>query len=1539
MFNSRQDSDYQSDGGEQAGADTSFGVYHNAGNRNNVDTMSQGKTPFDCMQEMMSFLLTENKRRDDMFLTILDKVTTNQNNMSFHVMPDVSRIIGFFDGDRDSKRCDQWIESIETSAKLNKWTDSYTLETARAHLKGAALSWFDVKKGLINNWNDFKTQMKQTFQQTEGISEKWDRMKSRKQERNESVLSYFHEKVELCERLKLNFEETKEEILNGLLHKDIAISIMIKSHSDHNSLLKDILAVERVKDKTNHRYSHSNSIEPGQGHHSSNIGHRQKAFQRKCYKCGLYNHTADRCKREHSVCFKCHEAGHFLKNCPLNNDRVKSSQTKTESKNQSQNDNLTDKPKVRVIGDNIRNLNLLSCDSKIKTVQNNLSILQKTIVINDFVILKSFIDTGSDVSTIKDSIVKKYDFIVEKHSQPLYAFGGKGLPAVVTRGKIKVQVSIDSVVANNLILLVVDDSAQDIDVIIGRNFCGLEEISFMKKGDNFFFGYTNEQPFKDIDISAVVQNSFRVVKEQRFEPFGKRDVDVVDQFEKAHVLRIFNSCDSEINVEAGKSIEISDGNKTNFGDLIENKQTLTSDMINVPTDVSDVHKNELFELIKRYRDCFALSLDELGCTDVMQMNIVDNNVPVRCYPYKVSLSDRETISDIVRELKRCGLVTETTSAYSSPVLLVRKKNGDPRLVVDYRKLNKQTVKVNYPIPNMDEQFQFLANSKIYATLDLANGYMQVPLSESAREKTAFITPDTTGEFTRMTFGLTNAPFEFVRLMNLVLGPLRNKICGCYLDDVIVPARDWDELLHRLELVFSAFREAKLTLNIRKCEFGKREISYLGFLISEDGLKPGPGKMHAIRDFPQPTTVHEIRRFLGLTGFFRRFIPDYAVIARPLTELTKKQTPFDFNTKCQDAFVKLKQTLMKYPVLKLYDKNSDTELHTDASAVGIAGMLVQKDNNGKKRLVYSVSKKTTESESKYHSSRLELLAIVWSVERLRALLIGIPFKIVTDCQAIVFLNSKKSINPQVARWFNILQEYDYTLEYRKGERMSHIDALSRAPVEEASDTHDDIMDKRLSVLALSQNAEIVTIQMSDDRLKRIISLLRKERRLRTEEEQNIVAGYELMDGKLLVNRLINGKNRKLFVVPNSMRKSIVVQNHDLVGHFSVDRTIARITERYWFPRMKNYVRRHISSCLTCMISKVPAGKQPGLLNPIPPTKRPFQRIHIDNVGPFVKTSRGYEHIMVIVDSLTRFVTLYPLKSTNSSGIIRCLEDFVLKYGAPAVLVCDRGTCFTSHSFKQFCDEKGIQLVLNSPRHPQANGMVERVNRTLIPVIQAEMKAENKWDQCLKKVQWDLNTSVNKTTRQTPYKLLYGYNPTWENDPNIQDTYNTEEIELEKLRSDSREHILTNQERYKRQFDKKRYVGHTYDVGEIVMIRSPAIATGKSTKLQDKYKGPYVITEVLPADTYRIDKLECGDDERKHTSTAHVSQIKGYYNSYESEEEEEESNESDDEEPALQSHIVTPVKREHFTKGKPLQEDRPKRSQKLPEKLKDYVVNIS
>ncbi|UYV75621.1 hypothetical protein LAZ67_13000776 [Cordylochernes scorpioides] len=281
-------------------------------------------------------------------------------------------------------------------------------------------------------------------------------------------------------------------------------------------------------------------------------------------------------------------------------------------------------------------------------------------------------------------------------------------------------------------------------------------------------------------------------------------------------------------------------------------------------------------------------------------------------------SERETIREIVREWQDNGIVTETRSPYASPVLLVRKKTGDHRLVVYYRRLNIQTVKDKFPLPRIDKLLEGLRNAKFFTTLDLAHGYLQIPLTEKAKLKTTFITPDDTGQFERMIFGLANAPAEFQRLMHTVLGPLLNKKAFCYLDDVIIPAKDWREMIERLREVLERIRSAKLTLKPFKCEFGRREVEFLGYVISTGGLKPGPRKIKAIEEFPEPNNVHDIRRFLGLKNISRRIVKDFARKAEPLSRLTNKGTQFEWKEEQRRSFGGLRNDLVEYPVLAHYN---------------------------------------------------------------------------------------------------------------------------------------------------------------------------------------------------------------------------------------------------------------------------------------------------------------------------------------------------------------------------------------------------------------------------------------------------------------------------------------------------------------------------------------------------------------------------------------------------------------------------------------------
>ncbi|UYV83725.1 hypothetical protein LAZ67_23002332 [Cordylochernes scorpioides] len=842
----------------------------------------------------------------------------------------------------------------------------------------------------------------------------------------------------------------------------------------------------------------------------------------KCFNCNQFGHIARDCPapRTTLTCRGCGQTGHKERNCTRPKEGLKVANLEVEG---------------------------------LETVPPDVYL--KDVKIDNKETVKAMIDTGSSSCLMRESVARRISVDIEPDSTSLYGIGNQTAPAARTVGKTTVDLEIDGIVGREITVFIVNDDAQPYDLLIGRTWTDLPYVSFARIGKNLHIGYSSEFPFANLQEEIKSRRiELRATETVQLESDSINFTSAItDEVKDGYVLftGVDDACvDSLLEVVDGKTtVPIISAGKgklrvrknqcvgrvelLNLDDIVVNldvaedsfqtkieekregqdqmkrKRPILPEDINVNHSLTSKERQEILDVVNEYRDCFALGMEELGCTDVTKMDIkeVDGSKPVCLRPYKTTASEREAIREIVREWKDNGIVTETRSPYASPVLLVRKKTGDHRLVVDYRRLNTQTVKDKFPLPRIDDLLEGLRNAKFFTTLDLAHGYLQIPLTDKAKLKTAFITPDDTGQFERMIFGLANAPAEFQRLMHTVLGPLLNKKAFCYLDDVIIPAKDWREMIERLREVLERIRSAKLTLKPSKCEFGRREVEFLGYVISTGGLKPGPRKIKAIEEFPEPKNVHDIRRFLGLTNFFRRFVKDFARKAEPLSRLTKKGSQFEWKEEQRRSFGGLRKDLVEYPVLAHYNPELKTEVHCDASAEGLAGMVLQMDEDCKWRLVYCVSKKTTEAEKMYHSSKLELMAIVWTLDRLRQFLVGIKFTVVTDCQALVYMNAKKTTNPQIARWYNLIQEYDFEIRHKPGEKMAHVDGMSRAPVDDPRDTMEEIVEKNLEVcLTITLEEQILMIQHSDTELRDLIQIFRKDPCDRTVGEQNRINDY-------------------------------------------------------------------------------------------------------------------------------------------------------------------------------------------------------------------------------------------------------------------------------------------------------------------------------------------------------------------------------------------------------------------------------------------------
>ena len=480
---------------------------------------------------------------------------------------------------------------------------------------------------------------------------------------------------------------------------------------------------------------------------------------------------------------------------------------------------------------------------------------------------------------------------------------------------------MDEAAADRVIFRVVPDDVQSSEVIIGRTYTELPFIMYQKVDDTLTFTTKNDtQPFRNLSLGERSTITVEAAGETQV-PVGTMKIVTAVHGETQFLLPIMNLGDKDFTVGKTMAIEqaVDDGQPTTNQ---RRKAKIERTDVNVGDEQSEEIIVDLLGVLNDYRDCVAVDANETGCYGELSMEIEElpGSKPLYSKPYSVSEAERKKIRDIVSEWRKIGVVTDTNSAYASPVLLVKKKTGETRMVVDYRRLNNQTVRMNFPLPNIDDHVALLARSKLFIVLDLAQGYLQLPIEPKDRHKTAFITPEETGEFTRMIFGLTNAPFYFTKMMQRVLGPLRNNVVLFYLDDVMIPGREWIDLKERFIMVLEALRKAGLTVRLSKCEFLKQRVTYLGFNISVDGIEPGERKLRAIEDFRRPCNVHEVRRFLGLAGFFRRFVEKFAWRAAPLYELLKAGKSFEWNENVEASFNDLKGDLKTIEICGVEEGN-------------------------------------------------------------------------------------------------------------------------------------------------------------------------------------------------------------------------------------------------------------------------------------------------------------------------------------------------------------------------------------------------------------------------------------------------------------------------------------------------------------------------------------------------------------------------------------------------------------------------------------------
>lgn len=1397
-------------------------------------------------------------------------------------------VIPGFDPNGKSQTMKNWLAKVNESAHVFGWTERQTIFYALPKLEGLAKKWYEGLITVKYTWAEWQNNLIAAFPCEHNYGDLLTEMLARRSRKNETLEEYYYDKMTLINRCELTGKRAVDCVSHGIYDYNVRMNVQGGDFKEPEEVLKYLRNISsKTNDATRKPFqSFGDSSGHSQSQYKKTYNYPQKkeqlTTQLQCFNCKESGHMVTMCPKPIVKCTKCRRFGHTDQNCknPLGNRYNNESRT----------------PLTMTATTGTKNVLNIACGHKgVEKYYKQVLVENKP--------LQAFVDLGSQCTLLNEDLCEMLNVSVDKSNLP--TLNGFGNGSVVPSGRIKVRIVLDGL-NEEVEVYLVKPVLLATDMLIGHTLTELpgvrayktDSVLFMYKepgtksdkipitclGDTVIHGLTSI-PTKTGNQNTGIVYVDTIGCSKSGEEYivmpgiytvrgGLSSLLVMGLNSESFTLSAGTLIARAVLVSANLSLDepYTNTKTTSISDVTHNILRIEScddpilkEQIIVDDDLDEQIRAKLCSLLNERRKCFAFSLKELGKTTLAEMQIkLKDDTPITYRPYRLSLSERSKVKEMVSEMLNNNIIQESISEYASPIILVAKKSGDTRLCVDYRALNQKTLKEKYPMPLIDDQIDRLSGQVFFTSLDLTSGYYQVPVSEGSKHLTAFVTPDGHYEYNRMPFGLTNAPAVFQRLILSLLRRQNTPGVMAYMDDIIIASKTVEEGLEKLSIVLDLIQEANLTLNLSKCHFFKRSIDYLGFEVSSKGVRPGARKVEAVRSFKTPENVHEVRQFVGLASFFRRFVEGFASTAKPLTSLTKSNVPWVWGEAQEKSFKKLKEVLISRPVLAIFNPDYKTELHTDASSIGLGGILLQRaTDSAPLQAVAYFSRQTTPEEHHFHSYELETLAVVSSLNRFRVYLLGIEFKVVTDCNALRTTLTKRDLIPRIARWWLLVQEYTFNIEYRPGAQLAHADALSRNPnFVSLPEAHS------LNIMQINDVHWLQAVQLSDPLLSNIKAVLDAK----SAEAKEVRSKYELKDGKIF-RKTDDGLR---WVVPKDARWKICQQCHDEAGHFSIEKTLEKMKRDYWFPKMAQFGRKYVKACIPCAYSKHPGGKKQGFLHPLPKPNVPFQCLHIDHLGPFVKSKKNNAYILGIIDAYTKFIVLRAVKDTRSKTSISVLRDVFAMFGTPRTLISDRGTSFTSKEFESYIQNVGVKHVLNAVATPRANGQIERYNRSILSSLTALCHGndDRHWDKHVPDVQWSLNNTINQSTGKSPMEIIMGRPSIHISEGHLHDINDKNEkidVNVQKIRDEASFNITKQQEKMKLRYDKKRCKARKYEVDDLVMVQKNTKTPGESNKLIPAFNGPYKISAVYDHDRYEVSSIE-GYSKRKYINVFSVDKIK-------------------------------------------------------------------
>lgn len=872
--------------------------------------------------------------------------------------------------------------------------------------------------------------------------------------------------------------------------------------------------------------------------------------------------------------------------------------------------------------------------------------------------------------------------------------------------------------------------------------------------------------------------------------------------------------------------------------------------------------DDIQNILEKYADLFGpVSNDDTVDTNVRAEIKTNTEEPIytKSYPYPANL--RAEVERQIADLLKDGIIRPSRSPYNSPLWIVPKKPGPSgekkyRIVIDYKRLNSVTIPDAYPIPDINNTLASLGECRYFSTLDLTSGFHQIKMKDKDIQKTAFSTMNGKYEFTRMPFGLKNAPAIFQRMINDVLKPLIGKSCYVYIDDIIIVGKNREDHLKNLEEVFSLLEKANLKVNIEKSKFLKTEVEFLGHVVTQNGILPDPDKISAIQRIPAPKNLKQLKSFLGLASYYRRFIKDFAMVAKPLTNLTRgfyaqvkanqsKKVDISLNGECLKSFNNLKELLMSSEILTFPDFKKPFILTTDASNTAIGAVLSQGEI-GKDRPITYVSRSLNKTEENYSTIEKEMLSVVWALDKLRTYLYGAKeIKIMTDHQPLTFALSSRNNNAKLKRWKARIEEYNYKLIYKPGKTNIVADALSRLPVEvnmmtssdgasqhSAEEDNTDLIPHCEAPLNVFKNQIIfsegkaanVYDQPHPNYTRHYIKRKKFNEKilfnaLKEKLNSNLVNGIKIPEKYITLLQEVVKKHFARFRIRIAQRivtdiadaemQFKIIQEEHRRAHRNSRENREQILEKYYFPQMSKLIKNYTKSCEICNSNKYDRHSPKPKLQATPIPSYPTEILHID-----ILEISG-EKFITCVDKFSKFAKFFRIKNKSVLHIRDKLIKLLHYFSAPRLLVMDNEGSFISPITLNYLEGLGIEIYLAPPQKSEVNGAIERVHSTIIEMLRC-LQAEYP-DYTLKEIiniaVDRYNNTIHSVTKRKPTDIFFGRTSriNYKNLIDFKDIVNT----------DLRNEIIRNQKQSLNWHNKRRTKAKSYQPGEIVYKKDKQI----------------------------------------------------------------------------------------------------------------------